>query len=425
MSKTLILLGIILVLCSIIPLMNLKSTSTYMPPFLLSTNESTNPPIIFIAYLYKYDTIDFKYKFTNVEKWRVNITITNLFSNRVWNFYDEGRALQPLTPIFRAPSTGIYLIKIRFYNVLFEGSEYQIFYHLIINSSKVNVRYQCLMSRLNIMLILGFTLILVGLVVRISKLPRFMQLLAFELYGMWKTYMIVMFTLILLMLRLQTTSILVQGYSPFAFNVNLGAYIALYSSLFSGFINNTEILWLLMLMYSGIISTSVFAYEIESKIWRDKILYGISRRKLYVAKLISLTLAILIPIAVPHLALLISIGGDLCFSNPTIMVNILAYRFICDLIVVALLLSYVLLPSILLNRYIYALLLIITIPYVVTLIEPKFSILYHTFGRLLLPKYVVHSLLPYGFEAVLLSYMIILLLSIIIGLIVVRYRDYA
>jgi len=346
-----------------------------------------------------------------------------LFSNRVWNFYDEGRALQPLTPIFRAPSTGIYLIKIRFYNVLFEGREYQIFYHLIINSSKVNVRYQCLMSRLNIMLILGFTLILVGLVVRISKLPKFLQLLAFELYGMWKTYMIVMFTLILLMLRLQTTSILVQGYSPFAFNVNLGAYIALYSSLFSGFINNTGILWLLMLMYSGIISTSVFTYEIESKIWRDKILYGISRRKLYVAKLISLTLAILIPIAVPHLALLISIGGDLCFSNPIIMVNILAYRFICDLIIVTLLLSYVLLPSILLNRYIYALLLIITIPYVVTLIESKFSIL--SFGRLLLPKYIVHSLLPYGFEAVLLSYMIILLLSIIIGLIVVRYRDYA
>lgn len=423
MIRTLILIGLTLI---IISCASLAKVGVYS---FAGVGTSTSGDGIgeFYVYLFASDKIDFKYSFRNVGEWFINITLIKLSSGEFWSYIDNGIVSEPLTPIFSAPSTGIYLGIIRF-----NSSKHGVMYFSFsVDSSSIDYRIMYLAPKITITLIIGIVLVILGVFGRLRSVPRFISIISWELYGFWRFWLstIIMFTLLSAIMLFGNTSSF-QGFYPEKYFTKLKGLISTvwivgYGDPLGEVIEKAvmhinpsigkEMFWYMYYIYIVIICVSMFSYEIERKVLRDRFIIGVSRGEAYWSKLISCIILAVYPLFSLHLVLMPIVDTSLVITHTLRFLNILGARLLMDLGLAIITLSYAFIPAIVLSKPLYALLVCFIAPFIVKgmgIIPQEYS-----------PERFIICDLYYWSNVV--PYLVLFTAFIIIGYVIMRYRDYA
>lgn len=375
-------------------------------------------------YLFKGDIVDFKYSFKGIGEWNVKVVVVKLSTNERWTYNDSGFVEEPVTPIFKAPSTGVYLVSLMVTKVIpRKGGFQRIEYNISVHPSTLLARLEYLVPRLLLLVVLGLALIFLSLILDVEK-SIFPHIVSREIQDFWKDVILLVFLGILLSNR--DFAINVWSSWPLfserigVVNRDLHLSTVLYQATFSSYFSlagGASSLRILYLAYASIIAVALFAYELERKIFRDKISLGVAKVKLYFVKVVALFMLLLLPLIMPHVLLMLVADTNLTLSKPLMVLSAIFYRLISDVTIVLMVLSYVLLPVILLPKTLHALTLSFILPYALALFNPEMTL--HGLDELFadVNYFTALNMLPY--------YVLFSLTSIMVGYIVSRFRDYA
>jgi len=421
--RTLILIGFTLIIISCISLVKVGVHSFAGA----GTSTSGNSISEFYIYLYAGDRIDFKYFFEDVGEWFINITMIKMSSAESWNYIDRGTANEPLSPIFNAPSAGIYLGIIEFNS----SKPGRMHFSFSVTPSSVGYRFMYLAPRMATILMLGFVFIILGVFGRLRNIPRLISIISWELYGFWRFWLsiIIIFALLSAMVLFSNTS-LFQGFYPKKYFTKLkelfsAPWIVGYGDPLGEVLEKTamrvdpsineDMFWYMYYIYVVAMCVSMFSYEVERKVLRDRLVIGVSRSEVYWSKLISCIILATYPLFSLHLVLMPIVDTSLITVHTLRFLNILGIRLLMDLGLAIITLSYVLLPAIVLSKPLYALLVCFLMPFVVK-------------GMGLAPQEYNPELFitcdSYYWDNVV-PYLILFIACAFMGYVIVRYRDYA
>jgi len=374
-----------------------------------------------LVYLFRGDAIDFKYFFKGLSWWSILISVTQLSSGRRWVYSDSGSVEEPVTPVFRAPSTDVYLVRLKVTNATSSGKALpNISFMLSVRPSSIDVRINYLVPRLLLIVVIGLALMFAGLLIGLRSSVT-MQIISREIQDLWKDVIMIVFLIVFLLIRGFGMNNLV-GWSTFAerfgrvsISSNLFSLLHRVSFTYTPYYGDGLSPVMLYLIYSAIIAVALFTYEFEKKLFRDKLCLGIGRGRLYLSKVAALFLLLLIPLAIPHAFLMAAVDTSIITSKPSLFLQVIANGFIADLITVVLVASLILLPSILLPKTFYTLMALLAIPYILSILNSPL-----TLGAL--TQLVMYG--DFNYE-VLLYYGAAFTASVIGGYFFVRFRDYA
>jgi len=418
--KLIIVLGAALIICSLIVFMKINTLSLAQDQKVLSHTFIKGMRILF--YIFSGDKVDLKYSFKGIKSWNVYVRFVKLSTGESWSYSDSGSVSEPVTPLFIAPESGVYLATISFNVTPLEGFKPMVFLSYAVKPSDVNSRLAYFIPKLSILLTLGIILIIIGLIVKLKRIPRFLKLISWEFYGFWKIWFSLIITASLMFLLLpfvcfsEHWSLISEKLKipfPSVYRDPLGSLLDRVITYVPHTLGGVSTFWYVYYIYVVITCVFTFSYEVERKIIRDYLSIGISRIELYLAKLTTCIILSLLPLILIHLILMSIADFDLVLSMPLRFLRILCIRLMLDLGITIIALTYTLPPALFISRSPYALLIALLAPLILRAIIPSL----HAYSpERLLTLYDITCLIPY---------LIVFPTVLLLGYIFMRFRDYA
>ncbi|MCD6488380.1 MAG: hypothetical protein J7K21_04060 [Desulfurococcales archaeon] len=415
--RFLVLIGLMLVAASLVSMQMIRAE----PVYLGGGSTGGPPPAGFhgYVYLFKNDLLDFKYRFEGGSEWSISIIVERVSTGEKWFFNDTGFISNPITPVFRAPYTGLYYVSFIINGIKPPRTTYS----LSIQPSGIESRYEYWLPRLLLLIVIGLLLIMMGFWID-TKWPLGLVMVSREIQDLWKDYIMVIFMCIMLYTRSFPYTML-YNWPVFLEKQGLifkEVYLAstLYDSCFHqlGRLRGLYGITIYML-HSSIMGVALFSYCVEKKIFRDMIIAGISRTRLYLSKASSLFILLILPLVIPHTALMLLADTNLFVSKPLVILYAVSIRFLIDSTIALTMFSIVFAPALVIPRTFLALATILVLPYTLSMmidcitISNLNTLLYETL---------------YGFKMsslILPMSLIAFVIVIVLGLIFVRVKDYA
>lgn len=376
--KLLTLVGLIFIITGIVSLQIIRTV-----PVIPLGGESAGGPFPVIGfrtyiYLHKNDVLDLKYRLVGERKWNITIIVKRVATGEAWFYNDLGHVEEPITPIFKAPYTGLYHLSIEVRGLNERPPSLKC--ELSVTPSGIGFRYEYWLPRLLTLILIGLILIILGLWLKIN-VPKFLTIVAKEIYDLWKIYIALAFTYVMLYIRVFPYAYR-DGWNLFkeiiGMPIHKDYYLAtvIYESTFRPLIE-AGLMYangVLFYVYASIISIALFSYCFERKLFRDVTIIGVSKVKLYLSKVTALLILLFLPLAIPHIALMALADTTLLYLKPLLVLRAISIRLLVDIAVVLITFSAVLIPALTIHRTFLALAVTLLIPYILPIIGVEFTL---------------------------------------------------
>ncbi len=394
---------------------------TYSSEITLLNNTPIPPGIVGYVYLVKYDVLDFTYSFQNVDKWCVNILVSRIATGETYNYSSCGTESKPVTPIFRAPSTGFYKLSLNVTDYVLDGPTGRVYLTLTIKSVGLEFKRSYTASIVYPLVLLAILLATLGVVgVKASIGNVFLIQVYRELIDAYKIYtpLFMIVTITLLYVRAYSEDLyILPTFLEYSRRIpHTSILLYLYDRVV---FTHTDpmVKYIIYALYVVVIATLLFAYEDENGVTRTKMLAGLSRKTIFASKILSLVILIVAPLTILYASLFYIVDFELALTRPLLYLDILTHRVLLDLIVLLFLVSVSVLVSVATRRVYYSMLTSLA----VCIVAPYFNIIISRDQVLgfLVPK------ISLGFNTqVFLQLMLLMFFSIALSYKLVLVRDY-
>ncbi len=329
------------------------------------------------------------------QEYAINITFIHLSTNKKWTWSLISYSSKPLTPKFIAPCTGLYKIIINFkrnnvplsFNIKLSVKDRETailnFFYFIIPTMVVFV-------------IMLLALALVDFIISKKDILNKLLIVGFkwELQGNYRWIISLLYTILLVLVHFQIGS----GFSPmFGIITNyVDPILPLYYYIISPL--GISIYWILPITYIFIIFLTTYSYEDETGIYREYILFGINRFKLFIIKILSGTMLSFLPFMISNTLLILIYSSDYLIHRPEIYIHIFLNSVLIELFTYGALLSITLIILLFPFKLPYKILFLMLVLYIINTITPS----RYTLSKLFIMKYsginildYIGSLIPY------------------------------